>query len=94
MKSKVYKGDIGTDIILDCVTDISSATTREILVKKPDGSTVTWAATAEGATSIKYTVQSGDLSAAGLYLLQASIVTPSWSGRGETFELRVYDHFK
>lgn len=91
--SKVYLGDVGTDIILDCGSDISDATVRQIIAKKPSGETVTWPAVAEGANSIKYKVVDGDIDEAGLWSLQARVVTPSWSGRGETFPMQVYELF-
>lgn len=92
--NKVYKGDVGTEIVLDCGSDISNATTMEILVLLPDGNTTTWSATLEGTDSVKYVIQSGDLDMVGMYMLQAKVVTPDWSGRGETFYLRVLDHYQ
>ena len=91
--SKVYVGDIGTEIILDCGSDVSSATVRKIKAKKPDGTTVDWAAVASGANAIKYTTLTGDLSMAGNWLLQAYIETPAWTGLGETFNLTVYQAY-
>ena len=89
----VYVGDIGTEIILDCGTDISSATVRKINARKPDGTTLQWLADADGTTSIKYVTVDGDLSAAGLWLLQAYIEMPGWKGRGETARMPVADSF-
>lgn len=91
--SKVYVGDKGTEIILDCGADISTATIRKIKAKKPDGSTVDWTATASGTTAVKYTTLTGDLSMAGNWQLQAYVETPAWSGLGETFTLTVYPAF-
>ncbi len=92
--TKVYKNDVGTEIILDCGQDISSSTTRKIKVKKPDNTLVEWTASLEGTTKIKYTTQSGDLALAGKYLMQAYVSIGSWSGSGETCALVVYDSFK
>ena len=39
MATKVYVGDAGTVLTLDCGQDISAATARAILVRKPDGTT-------------------------------------------------------
>jgi len=44
MSDKLYTGDTGTAIILDCGTNISSASATTIEVRKPDGSAATWAA--------------------------------------------------
>lgn len=81
--SKIFAGDVGTELILECGVDISSATLRRIKVRKPDNSLVTWTATSNTSTSIKYIVQAGDLDLEGTYKLQALITMPSWSGSGE-----------
>lgn len=91
--SKVYVGDKGTEIILDCGSDVSTATVRKIKAKRPDGTTVDWTAAASGTNSIKYTTLTGDLSMAGNWQLQAYVETPAWSGLGETFSLAVYQAY-
>jgi len=91
---KVYVGDVGTEIVLDCGSDISDATVMEIEVSKPSGATETWTAALEGTNYLKYVVQAGDLDEAGTWKLQASIVTPAWTGLGETAKLKVYEAFK
>jgi hypothetical protein len=91
--SKVYVGDIGTEIILDCGSDISAATVRKIKAKKPNGSTVEWTASASGTNGIKYATLTGDLSMAGVWYLQAYVETAAWKGLGETFELVVSPEF-
>ena len=40
--NKVYMGDAGTVILLNCGVDISEATTTQIKVKKPDNSVEVW----------------------------------------------------
>ena len=60
--SKVYTGDTGTVIVLDCGQNISTASARSIAARKPDGTTVvTWAAVAEGTNSIKFTTLADSL---------------------------------
>jgi hypothetical protein len=90
MNSKVYIGDIGTRITLDCGTDISAATALQILVRKPDGSTVTWAAQASGTTALFFDTVAGSLDMPGNWRLQAkvSIGVGTWSG--ETVNLEVH----
>jgi hypothetical protein len=90
---KIYTGDTGTDIVLDCNIDVSSASARAIEVRKPDSSTVTWSAVAEGTTSIKYTSLAGTFDQAGDWELQASVTLPGGNWRGETVLLRVYARF-
>lgn len=97
MTTKTYVGDIGTIIVLRVLDaaalaaglTIADATTREINVRKPDGTITTWTATAEGTDSIQYTTIAGDLATAGEYHLQAHVVLPTWNGRGETDSLTV-----
>jgi hypothetical protein len=91
--SKVYTGDTGTVIVLDCGQDISAATARSIEVRKPDGSTTSWAATADGTTGIKYTSLAGTFDQAGDYELQAVVTLPAGTWRGETVLLTVYSPF-
>lgn len=91
---KLFVGDVGTEIILDCGVDITSASVVKILVRKPGVPGVSeWVGTIEGTTQVKYTTKAGDLNAAGLYLLQAHVTMPTWSGKGETATLQVFPPF-
>lgn len=85
----VFVGDIGTEIILDCGTDISTGTLFHIEARKPNGTKVTWTAALDGTRKIKYAVQSGDLNLPGNWALQAYVELPDWSGRGEIATLQV-----
>ncbi len=46
-------GDAGTQLVLDCGSDVSAATARSIKVRRLDGATTTWAATASGSNAIQ-----------------------------------------
>lgn len=91
---KIYVGDIGTVILVDCGTVITGATNTKLKIKKPDGSKVEWTATIDGTQKLKYTVISGDLNVAGAYYLNASLTLSGWSGLGETATFSVYDPYK
>lgn len=91
--SKVYVGDTGTAIVLDCGQDVSSATARAIEVRKPDGALTSWAATAGGSTEIRYLTLSNTLDMPGDWTLQAKVTLPSGMWLGETVVLRVYAPF-
>lgn len=91
--TKTYVGDIGTQIVLDCGQDISAATARSIEVRKPDGSTASWSASASGTTAIVYTTQAGSIDTPGRYSLQAHVTLPGGTWRGETVALTVYAAF-
>ena len=94
MSSKVYVGDTGTAIILDCAQDISTATARTIEARKPDGTTISWAAVASGTNSIRFDTLVGTLDQAGAWKLQAKVTLPSGLWRGATAELVVYANFR
>ena len=94
MSGKVYVGDVGTQIILDCGQDISAATAISIEVKKPNGGTASWAAAANGTNAIScFTGGANALTLAGTWLLQAKVTLPSGTWRGETAQLVVYATF-
>lgn len=91
MTSPVFVGDIGTEIVLDCGQTITGATKLEIVARRPDGTNVTWTASADTTTAIKYATQANDLNQAGDWKLQAYIETASWKGRGAIVTLTVSD---
>ena len=86
---ELHVGDVGTEIVLDCGTNVSNSTLRETIAKKPDESRVHWTASVADETSIKYVVQAGDLDVAGDWQLQAYVEFPTWKGRGEVATLKV-----
>jgi hypothetical protein len=92
--NKVYQGDVGTQIILDCGSDISSATVRKIKARKPSGALVEWTAAASGSNSITYTTATNDIDEAGNWQLQAYIEVTGGKFHGETLALPVYSAFK
>ena len=90
---KVYMGDIGTEIVVDCGVDVSAAATPALKVKKPDSSTATWPATVVESNKLRHITVAGDLDQAGKYLIQPDVNLPTWDGLGETVELTVYPAF-
>jgi hypothetical protein len=65
------------------VLDISSATNKQIILKKPDGSSQICDASffTDGQDGlIYYRTREGDLNLPGTYLAQAKIETPSFTG--------------
>lgn len=91
---KIYKGNNGFKIIIDCGINMTSATNRYIHAKKPSGNTVSWPASVEGTTGLSYTVQTGDLDEAGEWVLQPAATIGSWQGRGDSVPLMVHEHFE
>jgi hypothetical protein len=90
-----HVGDVGTifeGTFYDggVIVDISAATTKEILFRKPDGTVVTKTGTfsTDGTDGkLRYTTIAGDLDQAGDWRVQGYIVTPtgSWKSSVETF---------
>lgn len=95
--NEVHVSDIGTvfevTIKDDTVAvDVSTASTKNLLFRKPDGTILTKAASFKttGADGIiQYVTISGDLSMPGLWNLQAHIVMSSgnWKSDVATFEV-------
>ena len=70
MANKIYKGDIGTEILLDTGTNILAASTHDIKYEKPDNTVGTWTATIKDTTKVSYIIQSDDLDQIGEYEVQ------------------------
>lgn len=94
MSDKSYVGDIGTEIIVDCGVDISTATTHNLMMQKPDLTSVELVGTIHNENFIKYTTIDGDLDQAGIYRIQSKVVISGWQGLGETAKLRIYDPYE
>jgi len=94
----VHLNDVGTVFrltVLDdgAAVDLSEATTKQILFKKPSGLLLTKSAEyyTDGLDGIiDYTSASGDLSELGEWQMQAYIVTNTSSWHGTVEEFRVF----
>jgi hypothetical protein len=92
---EIHEDDIGTKFLLTVkdgtsAVDISSATTKQIIFEKPDGTTLTKDATFDSDGSdgkIYYESISGDLDTAGTWTIQAKVILPTgtWKSNKETF---------
>lgn len=89
-QDKVYVGDIGTEIIVNCGQSIVGATATSLEVRKPGGKEVSWAASVYNDNYLKYTVVVDDFEKAGIYKVQSKLTLSGWTGRGETDNFRVY----
>ncbi len=87
---KLYVSDEGTTFDLDVGQDVSDATTLQIKVKKPSGSTATWTAELVGTSVLRYVLETNDINVEGVWSAQARVVTPSGTWLGETVKFRVY----
>ena len=95
---RLFVGDTGTILNFDLEHDVSSATTREIHVRRPDKSEAIWSAVAHPSdvNKIRYTTISTDLDMAGLWRANAvvDLTTPSWDGTGDTVEFEVFEKYQ
>ena len=81
--SSVYKNQSYLTIYLDTNVTLTTATTKEILYQKPDGTTGEWTGTIYDTTQIKYDVQDGDIDQAGEWKFQSYFVLDGKKGYGE-----------
>ncbi len=92
MEDKIYQGDVGLEINVNCQEDLSSATSPKILIKKPDGNIIEKDASISG-TSLIYITIANDLDLTGLYRIQPKLSIGSWSGSGVTTRFFVQPPF-
>jgi hypothetical protein len=98
MSNEVHVGDIGTvfEVTIQesgVTLDISTATTKQIILRKPSGASMTKTAafSTDGKDGkIRYASISGDLDVAGKWSLQAYLATPAWQGKSDIQALQVY----
>lgn len=90
---KHYQDEIGTNVLVNVGTDISTAITTNLKVKKPSGAIATWAASVVNSNYLSYDSEVGDLDEVGRYELQASLVIGGWTGLGETDSFIIYDPY-
>ncbi len=91
-------GDVGTEIIVDMQTDVTSATGLSFDVRKPSypetGGTDTWTPVAYNTNYLKYTIQTGDLDEEGTYWIVPKLTLGTWKGAGDPVSFRVYGLFE
>ena len=63
--AKIYSGDVGVLVIVNCGETITGATGLLLKVRLPDKTEVEWTPTIEGTDSLKYTTVEGDLTQVG-----------------------------
>lgn len=99
MSCGIHLGDIGTSFrisILDCnsnAIDISNASTKQIIFKKPGGGSLTKTASfvTDGTDGLlEYNTISGDLDEVGTWKIQAYVVAPNGSWRTNFSSFKVH----
>lgn len=99
MIGEIHVNDIGTVFKVtvkdenDEIVDVSAATTRELLFRKPDGTILTKTALLVNTGTdgqIKYTTEDGDLDQHGSWSLQAYIDLGSSELHSDIHKFKVY----
>lgn len=93
--AKAYVGDVGTALEVNTFIDLTDASTKQIKIKKPDGTILTKTGTIPVGLNpsdgkIVYFTEAGDLSVAGRYYVQPRIVTASSDHLGNTAVFEVF----
>lgn len=82
--AKVYVGDIGVVIKVNCEEDLTGADSHHLRVKKPSGTIETWETSIASGTWLHHTTASGDLNEAGTYKVNPYVDhLPSFKGHGD-----------
>lgn len=97
-ENEIHKGDIGTNFVITIYdngvpANLSSATTSNLIFKKPDGKKVTKTlskVTTGEDGQFYYTTIDGDLDMAGAWQMQAFIQTPAGGWSSDILEFTVY----
>ena len=90
---RLFKDDEGVQFEIDTSVDLSAASVKKLMIKKPDGSLVEWTDTTISGTKIIYVSKGGDLSVPGKYLIAAYVEFPTSKHTGETVSIEVYTRF-
>jgi hypothetical protein len=91
--TKVFVGDVGTEIRLAAGQDLTEADLIHINYAKPSGQTGFWVGYAD-ETDGCYITQSDDLDEAGMWRLQLYVELSDWKGHGDIEELQVYENLR
>jgi hypothetical protein len=92
--SNVFKGQTLLTVKLETGLDISLASVRQILFKKPDGTKGAWIASADGLTKLSYDVSTNDIDQVGIWKMQAFVTISGKDGFGDTVEINFKDNIK
>jgi|GEM_PF-2356293 len=85
----VFVGDEGFILALDTGTDVTTASTTQIIITKPDGTASTKTAGINSTKYLTYTIATGDLDQEGTYAFNAYVVIDGLKKHGDTAYLDV-----
>lgn len=92
--SKIYVGDVGTLISIDCGCDVSDLTAAKVIIRTPAGVEAEYTGTLSGTNFVIYTLLGTEMPAEGEYKIMVEITTSDgvWSGEPDT--IQVYNKFQ
>lgn len=97
--NEIHVGDIGTQFIItvtdNTAVDISTATTKQFIFKKPDGTKLTVSASfySDGTDGkLTYTTVDGDIDIAGTWKLQTLVVISDGTFYSDVTTFKVYSN--
>lgn len=91
--SKVFQNDLGTVLTVDTGVALATATTLELHVRKPDGSTAEWTCSYSG-NNLTYTTVAADWTQVGTHRLVAYVEFSGTKHTGTAFEIEVYEKYE
>lgn len=93
MSKNIYVGAVGTEIVLNTFTDLTTASTTKIRYRRPDFVEGEWPATVFETTKVRYITQADDIAPSGVWTLQAYVELPDWEGLGSSAPMTVLDEW-
>ncbi len=93
MSQEIHQNDIGKEFVVETGIALAGASVHNLVVKKGDGTIVTWTAVIAG-TTLTYTSVAADFNVAGTYKMEASVAFGAGSvHRGKVHTFRVLSAF-
>ena len=104
MAAVVYAGAVAPESLKVTVAqgssgiDLTTVTAAQLLVKKPDGTTLSWSATISAATATSLTLthvfSAADVDVTGIYVVVPKLTVPAGFVRGVPKKLTALDPFQ
>lgn len=88
---RIYVGDIGTTLTIDAGADISTQTSLQLRIKKPDNTILVMPAVLSGSNNAVVVSDVSTFTIAGEYVCNLLVTLPVGQWTGETFTLQVYE---
>jgi hypothetical protein len=91
--TKLYVGDVGSEIILETGMDLTGALSLNIIGRRPDFSEFVWTATQHELTHVKHVTALDELNMDGIWTLQSDVEMLNGNWLGESVSLEIFRKF-